>query len=136
MQLLTQELQRRIPPLYSQGNEADPVCVAKFFMPDGALTWYVIEGSTRKSAGCGWGINCYYHEPLTEYDSEKDDVLFFSYVIGLEAELGYFTLSELTAIRGMLKLPVGRDRYFTPCRLSEVKAKVKKAAEWTEAGQG
>ncbi len=128
MQLLTQALLRKIPPLYSQENEADPMCVAKFFMPDGAFTWYVIEGATREKAGCGFGVNCH-HRPLSEYDPEKDDVLFFGYVTGLEAELGYFTLSELTAIRGMVGLPVERDRYFDPTRLSEVKAMVEKAAE-------
>ncbi len=134
MQLLTQALLRKIPPLYSQENEADPICVAKFFMPDGAFTWYIIEGATREKAGCGFGVNCH-HRPLSEYDPGRDDVLFFGYVIGLEAELGYFTLSELTAIRGMVGLPVERDRHFIPCRLSAVKAKVKKAAEWTEAEQ-
>ncbi len=134
MQLLTQALLRKIPPLYSQENEADPMCVAKFFMPDGAFTWYVIEGATREKEGCGWGVNCQ-HRPLSEYDPARDDVLFFGYVTGLEAELGYFTLSELTAIRGMLGLPVERDRYFDPTRLSEVKATVKKATEWTETEQ-
>lgn len=38
--------------------------------------------------------------------------LFFGYVIGLEAELGYFSLSELEQIRGALGLPVERDLYF------------------------
>src|SRR5512135_804479 len=128
MQLLTKELQRKIPPLYSQENEADPVCVAKFFMPDGAFTWFVIEGSTREQEGCGWGENCH-HRPLTEYDPDRDDVLFFGYVRGLESELGYFTLAELTDIRGMLRLPVERDRHFTPTRLSEVKANL---SRWPE----
>ena len=121
MKLLTQELLRHIPPLYSQENEVDPICHAKFFMPDGAFTWYVIEGSTRERDGCGWGVNCD-HQPLTQYDPDRDDVLFFGYVIGLERELGYFTLAELSAIRGMLGLPVERDRAFVPCRLSQLKA--------------
>ena len=121
MQLLTKELRRVIPPLYSQEHVQDPLCVVRFFMPDGAFTWYVIEGSTREKEGCGWGVNCH-HKPLTEYDPDRDDVLFFGYVRGLESELGYFTLSELTEIRGMLRLPVERDRHFTPARLSEVKA--------------
>ena len=123
MRLLTQALQREIPPLYSQEQEADPICRARFFMPDGAFTWYVIEGSTREKEGCGWGVNCH-HRPLSEYDPDRDDVLFFGYVRGLESELGYFTLSELTGIRGMLRLPVERDRFFIPARLSEVKARL------------
>jgi Protein of unknown function (DUF2958) len=39
----------------------------------------------------------------------------------IEAELGYFALSELTSIRGNLGLPVERDRYFQPTRLSAIK---------------
>jgi len=123
MKLLTEELRRMIPPLYSQEQEADPLCQVKFFMPDGAFTWYVIEGSTREITGCGFGVNCNYR-PLAEYDPSRDDVLFFGYVRGLEAELGYFSLSELTAIRGMLRLPVERDRYFKPTRLSKVKERM------------
>src|SRR5512135_1240488 len=38
MQLLTQELQREIPPLYSQENEADPMCRTKFFLPGGQIS--------------------------------------------------------------------------------------------------
>src|SRR5512135_1554005 len=126
MKLLTKELQRLLPPLYSQENEADPVCRVKFFMPDGAFTWYVIEGATREKTGCGWGLNCQ-HRLLAEYDPAHDDVLFFGYVAGQEAELGYFTLSELAAIRGVLRLPVERDLYFEPCRLSEVKSSANEA---------
>lgn len=122
MKLLTKELLRRIPPLYSAENEQDPLVVCKFFMPDGAFTWYVIEGSTREKEGCGFGVNCN-HQPLSEYDPQRDDILFLGYVTGLEPELGYFTLSELQEIRGTLGLPVERDRYFKPCRLSQVRAK-------------
>jgi len=42
-------------------------------------------------------------------------------VSGLEVELGYFSLSELTGIRGAFGLPVERDLSFEPTRLSEVK---------------
>ena len=121
MQLLTKELRRVIPPLYSQEHVKDPLCVVRFFMPDGAFTWYVIEGSTRERDGCGWGVNCY-HRPLTEYDPARDDVLFFGYVVGLEAELGYFTLAKLATTRSMFGLSVERDVDFEPCRLSQVKA--------------
>ena len=120
MKLLPKELLREIPPLYANEEEADPVVVCKFFMPDGCWTWYVIEGSTREPDGCGWGENCN-HRPLTEYNPSQDDVLFFGYVVGLCPELGYFSLSELTKTKGMLGLPVERDLYFEPRRLSEVK---------------
>ena len=42
-------------------------------------------------------------------------------------ELGYFTLSELTGLRGPLGLRVERDLSFRPCRLSDVKSRVKAA---------
>ena len=66
------------------------------------------------------GVNCH-HKPLSEYDPERDDVLFFGYVDGVFPELGYFTLSELEAIRGQFGLPLERDRFFTPCQLSEIR---------------
>jgi hypothetical protein len=98
----------------------DPVVLAKFFTPDGQWTWYVIEASTREQEGCGFGENCD-HRPLTEYDPEHDDVLFFGYIVEEFPDLGYFTLSELTKVRGLFGLPVERDRSFRPCRLSEIK---------------
>ncbi|GAI16191.1 unnamed protein product, partial [marine sediment metagenome] len=72
----------------------DPIVQVKFFTPDAQWTWF-----------------------STEFD-QKDT--FFGYVIGLENELGYFSLSELKQVRGSLGLPVERDRYFKPCPLSEV----------------
>jgi len=69
--------------------------ICKFFTPDAGWTWYVIE-----------------------FDG-KDT--FFGYVIGIEPELGDFTLSELLKVRGVLGLPVERDLWFKPIRLSEVK---------------
>ena len=88
-------------------------------MPDGSWTWYVIEGSTREKSGCGFGENCN-HRPLKEYDPERDDVLFYGYVDGLEREYGYFSLSELESVRGLLGLPVERDMWFEPCRVSSL----------------
>jgi hypothetical protein len=97
-------------------------------MADGAFPWLVVEGSTRDKDGCGWGSNCH-HRPLTEYDPARDDVLFVGYVTGWAQELGYVTLSELTAIRGMLRLPVERGRSFTPARPAEVKAELRRPRE-------
>jgi hypothetical protein len=111
-----------IPPLYSQENNDDPMVVCKFFTPDGGWTWYVIEGATREKAGCGWGNNCH-HKPLSQYNPETDDVLFFGYVEGIEGELGDFSLGELEAGRGAFGLPVERDRSFRPGKLSEIRAK-------------
>lgn len=105
MQLLTKEIKEQIPALYSQEKESDPVVYVKFFDPTGSWTWYATEGE--------------------EYD--EGDFLFFGLVVGFEPELGYFTLSQLktakNGCRGIQALPIERDLYFKPCRLSEVKEK-------------
>jgi hypothetical protein len=106
---LTQALRTSLPALYSQENTPDPRVVCKFFTPDAGWTWYVIEGSPVDANG-------YY-----DTDKPKVDFLFFGLVSGLEVELGYFSLSELQSIRGRLGLPVERDRYFEPTRLSAIK---------------
>lgn len=102
MQLLTKELRKRLPALYSQEGELDPMVYVKFFDPVGSWTWYATEGEQRGR-----------------------DFLFFGLVIGFESELGYFTLNELLMakknVTGIQALPIERDIYFTPCRLSEVR---------------
>jgi Protein of unknown function (DUF2958) len=95
--------------LYSQEDTPDPMVVVKFFSPDAGWTWYAIEGSPVDASG-------YY-----DTEKEKVDFLFFGLVSGIEVELGYFSLSELTRVRGAFGLLVERDLYFEPTRLSEVK---------------
>ena len=109
MKLLTKDLLKKLPALYSQENTPDPMVVCKFFTPDADWTWYAIEGSPVDAAG-------YY-----DTDKPKVDFLFFGLVSGFEAELGYFSLTELTNIRGRFGLPVERDLYFEPIRLSAIK---------------
>ncbi len=95
MKLLTEEIQRALPPLGSQdGKGLDTIARVKFFTPDGGWTWYA-----------------------TEFDGEDT---FFGLVVGFEAELGYFQLSELEQVRGRLGLPIERDRYFKPTALREL----------------
>ena len=95
MRLLTKELRSKLPPLYATENTKDPWVICKFFTPDSSWTWYALE-----------------------FDGESR---FFGLVEGLETELGYFSLRELETIRGPWGLPVERDRYFTPCKLSSIK---------------
>ncbi len=97
MELLPPECRNRLPQLYAQENNKDPTIHLKYFTPDANWTWYVTEGSP-----------------------EGDDFIFFGYVIGLEAEWGYFTLSELSSVRGPFGLPVERDLYFKPVPFSSV----------------
>jgi len=42
MKLLTKELRKKLPPLYSCENVKDPVAIAKFFHPMSQWTWYCV----------------------------------------------------------------------------------------------
>jgi len=95
MQLLTKEITTKLPALYTQENEEDPMVICKFFAVWSNWTWYGIE-----------------------FDGED---LFFGYVLGHEAELGYFRLSELQSLKGPMGLGIERDLYFKPQALSEIK---------------
>ena len=97
MKLLTDELRARLPALYSQEAEAEPVVYAKFFLPGTGWTWYVTEGS-----------------------QQDDDYLFFGFVVGLEREFGYFLLSELESVRTPFGLAVERDIAFHEGKLTDV----------------
>lgn len=95
MKLLTKEIRKKLPALYSQSEVPDPMVQVKFFTPDSNWTWYA-----------------------TEFDG-KDT--FFGWVVGFEKELGYFSLSELESARGPMNLAIERDKWFKPMPLSEVK---------------
>lgn len=57
----------------------------------------------------------------TGIESDGENV-FFGFVDGFYPELGYFSLRELQNNRGKLGLPIERDLYFEPCRLSALRA--------------
>lgn len=90
LKLVTKEIAELLPPIGSSDclPREDKVAVCKFFTPDAGWTWYACE--------------------FDGYD------LFFGYVIGLVPEWGYFSLSELKAVRGPLGLPIERDIHFPP----------------------
>ncbi len=95
-QLMTDDIRALLPELYSsedQGMEAE--AVVKYFTPDAHWTWYA-----------------------TEFDG---DDTFFGLVSGDFVELGYFSLAELTEVRGGLGLPIERDLHFKPTTLAELK---------------
>jgi hypothetical protein len=80
MPLLPDDLRDRLPRLYSQEADLNPIIYARFYLPGTQWAWYVIEG-----------------EP------EDEDFLFFGFVMGLYNEFGYFRLSELEALLSRLK---------------------------------
>jgi hypothetical protein len=95
MKLLTKEIEKKMPAIGATESESDPLAIVKFFHPLGQQTWYG-----------------------TEYDPENRE--FFGYVEnGPYSELGYFSLTELEQTR-VMGLPMERDLYFKPIRLSEV----------------
>ncbi len=98
MKLLTKAITASLPPIGSteaQGQGA--LARVKFFTPDAGWTWYA-----------------------SEFDGTD---LFFGLAVGFEPELGYFSLAELSQVRGKLGLPVERDRWFVPTPLRELAQK-------------
>ena len=87
VELLPDKLREQLPKLYANEEIGlDAPALVKFFTPDAQWTWYA-----------------------SEFDGED---IFFGLVIGLEIEFGYFSLSELKAVRGPLGLPIERDKFF------------------------
>jgi len=105
MKLLTDEIRKKLPPLYSQdGKGGKAVVYVKYFTPSSSWTWLATEG-----------------EPvLDESGKQEVDFKFFGLVEGLEKELGYFLLSELEEVRGPMGLPIERDLYWQPKMLEEI----------------
>lgn len=95
MRLLTQEVLKKLPPLYATEDLPDDqkMAVVKYFGPTNSASWYVFEGE----------------------EQEDSDFLFFGYVCGLGFdELGYFSLRELESVRLPFGLGIERDMHFRP----------------------
>ena len=99
MKLMTKEIEKNIPDLYSQDNKdpKDIKIAVKFFTPWGSWSWFASEGQKQ----------------------EDGDWLFFGMVHGFEKELGYFTLREMESINGPFGLKIERDMYFGKHYLNE-----------------
>lgn len=99
IKLLTKENRKQLPKLYAQENAGEEaIAYVKFFTPDSNWTWYVLE-----------------------FDGEDT---FFGLVDGFSTELGYFSLLELSTVRGKLGLPIERDMYYTPETLKTIKERI------------
>jgi hypothetical protein len=95
MKLLTKEIRRKLPPLYSQdGKGGKAVALVKYFTPSSSWIWYA-----------------------SEFDGEDT---FFGLVDGQFKELGYFSLKELEEVRGPMGLAIERDLYWQPKKLEEI----------------
>lgn len=98
---ITKELEAA--PLMSQDGKpkTDVNVIVKFFNPSGAGTWYVTEGQRQ-----------------------GDDWLFYGLVDLHEAELGYFTLSELANMKcPPFGMPIERDIHWSGTLADATKVK-------------
>ena len=104
MKLLTEELRRKLPPLYSQdGKGGKAVAYLKYFTPDSGFTWWITEGSA-----------------IRDENGREVDFQFFALVQGQFREFGYVNLSELESVNGPMGLPIERDLYWKPKTLEEI----------------
>lgn len=94
MKLLPKYISKKIPALYSQEHNKDPVVHAKIFDPLSNWTWFVIE-----------------------FDGHDQC---FGLVNGLDLEWGYFTLSELERVRNRWGIKLERDMHFSPEPTSKI----------------
>jgi len=93
MKLMTADITRRLPPLYSQDDkDLDAHVIVKYFNPRGAGTWLITEGE----------------------EQEDGDWMLFGYCHFTEWEWGYLLLSELESI-GFIE----RDLYTKPSRVAD-----------------
>ena len=120
MKLLTQEIRKKLPPLYAQdGKGGEAVVYLKLFTPDSSWTWWITEGS-----------------PITDESGKEVDFHFFALVEGHERELGYVSLSELEKARGPMGLPIERDLHWKPKTLQEIAPEMFKEEEPVESLEG
>ena len=100
MKLITKELQKKIPAIYSTEDTPlnDKIAVAKFFNPCGAGTWYVIEGQVE----------------------DDGDFLCFGLIDLHEQEFGYFSVRELESVRLPFDITIERDRHFAPKAIRDI----------------
>ena len=99
MELMPQKIKDQIPKLYETESQIDPIVYVKLFTPDANWSWFITELSIDKDICFGLVIS-----PFVE-----------------NGELGYFSLNELKTVRGKLGLPVERDLWFKPTKLSDIK---------------
>lgn len=95
--LLTDEIRSTLPTFRTQEFAKDPTVYAVYFFPGSGWTWFVTEGQPG-----------------------DDDFIFFGYVIGFEAEWGYFTLGELEELN-ICGVKVERVQNFKPTQISALK---------------
>lgn len=96
MILMDDQIRSLLPKLYSQDKlKDDAIAYVKYFTPWTNWTWYA-----------------------TEFDGVDT---FFGLIYGFEREWGYFSLSELSELKGPFELSIELDLYFHPKTIKEIK---------------
>lgn len=104
LKFLPYPVRENLPILGSQQHLRGKARVlAKCSTANGALAYYVIEGSARRNT-----------------DNEAVDYLLYGLVAGQCRKLDYFWLSDLAAFRSSTGLPLVRDRRWKPKPLEEI----------------
>ena len=105
MKLMTKEILKKLPPLYSTDDKdpADIPVIVKYFDPTGRMTFYA-----------------------TEFDPESRTLFgFMRSPLGEDCdELGYASLDKFEEIKGRFGLGIERDLYFGKHTLKEVMEKI------------
>ena len=96
MLLMTKEITKKAQKQFSRGSDMAQNVVAKFFDPSGSWSWY-----------------------LMNQDPDDPDYL-WGIVKGSEIEVGSFSLSELSTVKGALGIGMERDTGFTPQPAKEI----------------
>lgn len=96
MKLMTKEIERKAQKQFPKGSDMSQMVVAKFFDPTGSWTWYLMNQDPA-DLDYLWGI-----------------------VKGFAVEMGSFSLSELSSVKGQFGLGIERDLHFTPQSAKEI----------------
>ena len=99
MELIPKSIQDSIPKLNETQDVENPLVYLKLFTPDANWSWFVTELSLDQDTCFGLVVS-----PFVE-----------------SGEMGYFSLNELKTVRGKLGLPIERDLWFKPKKLSDIK---------------
>jgi hypothetical protein len=102
MKLMTKEIEKKAQKQFPRGSDMEQLVVAKFFDPTGSWKWYLMNQDPADPDYL-WGI-----------------------VKGSEIEVGSFSLSELSTVKGALGIGMERDLYFDPKPASEILDKLNK----------
>lgn len=113
LRLLPYAIRENLPILGSQrtlGGKAK--ALARWFTVDGSCTWYITEGSARRTP-----------------DGKAVDYLLYGLVVGRGGQFDYFWLSDLVMHRSPNGLPIERDLRWRPKMLEQIAPELFEAQE-------